>query len=92
MSSREIAELTGKQHKHVLDDIRSMLYDLGQTSAEFSADLPDAYGRMQPAYALPKRETLILVSGYSVELRAEIAGERIIGALKIRFDVFSLMT
>lgn len=26
------------------------------------------------------------------ELRAEIAGERIIGALKIRFDVFSLMT
>lgn len=72
MSSREIAELTGKQHKHVLDDIRSMLYDLGQTSAEFSADLPDAYGRMQPAYALPKRETLILVSGYSVELRARI--------------------
>lgn len=72
MSSREIAELTGKQHKHVLDDIRKMLDDLGQTSAEFSADLPDAYGRPQPAFKLPKRETLILVSGYSVELRARI--------------------
>ena len=72
MSSREIADLTGKQHKHVLDDIRKMLEDLSQTSAEFSADLPDAYGRLQPAYNLPKRETLILVSGYSTELRARI--------------------
>lgn len=72
MSSREIAELTGKQHKHVLDDIRKMLEELGQTSAGFSADLPDAYGRLQPAYSLPKRETLILVSGYNTELRARI--------------------
>lgn len=72
MTSREIAELTGKQHKHVLDDIRSMLYELGLTSADFSADLPDAYGRMQPAFALPHRECLILVSGYSVAMRARI--------------------
>lgn len=72
MSSREIAELTGKEHKNVLADIRDMLESLGQTSADFSANLPDSYGRMQPAYALPKRETMILVSGYSVELRARI--------------------
>ena len=72
MSSREIAELTGKQHKHVLADIRSMLEGLGQRSAEFSANVPDSYGRLQKAFALPKRETLILVSGYSVELRARI--------------------
>lgn len=72
MSSREIAELTGKQHKDVLYDIRKMLEELGQTSAEFSADLPDAYGRLQPAYKLPKRETLILVSGYSTALRSRI--------------------
>ena len=72
MTSREIAELTGKRHDHVMADIRKMLNDLGQTSPEFSGDLPDAYGRRQPIFNLPKRETLILVSGYSTELRARI--------------------
>lgn len=72
MTSREIAELTGKQHKDVLHDIRKMLEDLGLTSADFSADLPDAYGRLQPAFRLPKRECLILISGYSVQMRARI--------------------
>ncbi len=72
MSSREIAELTGKMHKNVLEDIRKMLDGLGQTSAEFSANLPDTYGRLQQVFLLPKRETMILVSGYSVELRARI--------------------
>lgn len=72
MSSREIAQLTGKEHKNVLADIRDMLESLGQTSADFSANLPDSYGRLQPAYNLPKRETLILVSGYSTDLRARI--------------------
>ena len=72
MTSREIAELTGKQHKDVLYDIRKMLVELGKTSADFSADLPDAYGRPQPAFNLPKRETLILVSGYSIPMRARI--------------------
>ena len=72
MSSREIAQLTGKDHRHVLADIRKMFEDLGETSAGFSADLPDAYGRPQPAFKLPKRETLILVSGYNVGMRAKI--------------------
>lgn len=72
MTSREIAELTGKEHKNVLADIRKMFEELGLTSADFSADLPDAYGRLQPAFRLPKRECLILVSGYSVQMRARI--------------------
>ena len=72
MSTREIAELTGKQHKDVLYDTRKMIEDLGLTLADFSADLPDAYGRLQPVFLLPKRETLILVSGYNTELRARI--------------------
>ncbi len=39
--------MTGKQHKDVLHDIRKMIEDPGLTSADFSADLPDAYGRLQ---------------------------------------------
>ena len=72
MSSREIADLAGKEHKNVMADIRNMLEELQITSAEFSANLPDTYGRPQPVFLLPKRETLILVSGYNVELRAKI--------------------
>jgi phage regulator Rha-like protein len=72
MSSREIAELTEKRHDHVLADTRKMLEELGLRSTDFSVDLPDSYGRLQPAFNLPKRECLILVSGYSMELRARI--------------------
>lgn len=72
MTSKEISELTGKEHKHVLADVRKMLGDLGLTSAEFSADLPDNYGRLQPAFVLPKDLTLTLVSGYDVVMRHRI--------------------
>lgn len=72
MTSREIAELTGKEHKNVMADIRSMLEQLELTSAEFSANLPDSYGRLQPAFCLPKDLTITLVSGYSVAMRHRI--------------------
>lgn len=72
MSSREIAELTGKQHKNVLADIRLMLEELGIHSADFSAEYKDSTGRTLPAFNLPKRETYILITGYSAELRARI--------------------
>ena len=66
MSSREIAELTGKQHKHVLEDVRKMLEDLDLSSAGFAAQYKDSTGRTLPCFNLPKRETLILVTGYSI--------------------------
>jgi phage regulator Rha-like protein len=72
MSSREVAELTGKQHKHVMDDVRKMLNSLDLQSADFTADYTDAKNRTYQCFNLPKRETLILVSGYSIELRAKI--------------------
>jgi phage regulator Rha-like protein len=37
MTSREIAELTGKEHKHVLADIRTMLQQLNLITADFSS-------------------------------------------------------
>lgn len=72
MSSREIADLCEKQHKDVMRDIRVMLDELGETSAQFCADLPDSYGRLQPVFNLPKDLTLTLVAGYNVKLRKRI--------------------
>ena len=72
MSSREIATLTGKAHKNVLADIRAMLESLGLHWADFSAQYKDSTGRNLPEARLPKRETLILVSGYDMALRARI--------------------
>lgn len=72
MTSREIAELTGKNHADVLRDIRNMLEVLKKDASIFAGIYHDAYGREKPCFNLPKRETLILVSGYSTELRARI--------------------
>lgn len=70
MSSVEIAELTDKEHKNVLADVRKMLAEI--QSAEKSADYKDAMGRTQPCLMLDKDETLCLVAGYSAVLRMKI--------------------
>ena len=70
MSSREIAELTGKEHKNVLADIRKMLAEIQST--EKSADYKDSMGRIQPCLLLDKDETMCLVAGYSATLRMAI--------------------
>ncbi len=72
MSSREIAELTGKNHKEVLRDVRVMLDGLEIQSAQFCADYKDSRGRRQEEFRLPKDLTLTLVSGYNVKLRKRI--------------------
>lgn len=72
MSSLEIAELTGKEHYNVIVDVRNMLSELGFHSLDFSSQYKDSTGRTLPCYQLPKRETLILVSGYNLKMRAAI--------------------
>lgn len=72
MSSREIAELTEKEHAHVMRDIRAMLEVLKKDASIFGAIYHDAYGREQACFDLPKRETYILITGYSVTMRAKI--------------------
>jgi phage antirepressor YoqD-like protein len=72
MSTLEIAELTGKRHDHVLRDADLMLADLGETAPKFGAFYKGENGKEARCLNLPKRECLILVSGYSVELRARI--------------------
>ncbi len=72
MSSREIAELTGKRHADVMRDIRVILADLEINERKFASVYIDAKGEQPPCFNLPKRETMVLVSGYSVVLRARI--------------------
>lgn len=72
MSSVEVAELTGKKHQHVMRDIRSMLSGLSTSGPSFAGTYVNQQGKTQPCFNLPKRECLILVSGYSIELRAKI--------------------
>lgn len=72
MTSREIAELTGKRHDNVMRDIEKMLDELGLDHLSFEGVYLAGNGEQRPLFSLPRRECLILVSGYSVEMRAKI--------------------
>ncbi|WP_250538680.1 Rha family transcriptional regulator [Caballeronia sp. INML3B] len=75
MSSREIAELCGKRHDNVMRDIRLMLIDLHGVDGVLKFEdtqINQQNDQRYPIFRLPKRETLILVSGYSVVMRARI--------------------
>lgn len=75
MTSLEIAALTDKRHDNVLADARKMLVELhgegGLLKFEDTHQNPQN-GQDYPMFRLPKRETLILVSGYSLLMRARI--------------------
>ncbi|HAL69306.1 MAG TPA: phage antirepressor protein [Pseudomonas sp.] len=72
MSSLEIAELTGKAHKHVLADIRSMLTELEIDWAELSAQYKDSTGRSLPCFNLDREMTDTLLTGYSAKMRLAV--------------------
>lgn len=72
MSSKEIADLTGKRHDHVLADIRNMFTQLQIDSTEFSGQYKDSTGRSLPCFNLDKDLSVCLVSGYNVQLRMAI--------------------
>ncbi len=75
MSSREIAELCGKRHEHVMCDIKKMLEELNDLKfgmVDFNSYYLDSKGERRPCYNLLKYECLILISGYSTALRAKI--------------------
>ena len=76
MTSKEIADLTGKRHDHVMRDIRSMLDQLALTleltGPRFGGSYQDSTGRALPMFILPKDLTMTLVSGYNVVMRHRI--------------------
>jgi phage antirepressor YoqD-like protein len=69
MTSREISELTGKEHKHVLADIRNMLDELEIDGPEFRRIYLDSMNRQQTEFALNRELTDTLLTGYSAKLR-----------------------
>ena len=76
MTSREIAELTGKRHDNVMADCRTLAAFYAQTyspekSGEWvkSRTYTDSTGRALPCFELNKQASLDLVTGYSLAHR-----------------------
>jgi hypothetical protein len=72
MSSREIAELTGKRHDHVKRDIERMLTELGEDAPKFGDIYLDSMNREQTEYRLDRDLTENLLLGYSAPLRRKV--------------------
>ena len=72
MSSIEVANVTGKQHAHILRDIRNLL-DQGIAASNFGlGSYMDANQQVRPCYNLTAKGCLILASGYNPILREKI--------------------
>jgi len=75
MSSREIAVLCEKQHKHVLRDIETMLGQITEPNfgpSNFLSSYTDSTGRSLKEYRLPKDLTVTLITGYRADLRYKV--------------------
>lgn len=73
MSSREIAELTGKMHRNVVRDIEKMLKNIGEGVLKFEHTYTnDQNGQEYREFLLPKNLTLNLVLGYRDDLRLKV--------------------
>ena len=78
MTSLEIAELTGKQHKDVLKAIRNMEPAWEKVQGRKFAllqktyDLPNGGKKMMPYYSLTKTETLYIATKFNDEARARL--------------------
>jgi phage regulator Rha-like protein len=70
MSSRDIADLTGKKHSHVKRDIDKMCSEINPPEVESSTF--EHRGNIYTQYHLDKNLTLCLISGYSAKLRMAI--------------------
>jgi phage regulator Rha-like protein len=69
MSSREIANLTGKRHPDVKRDIQTMASELKVNVSSFAHIYLDGRNREQTEYLLDREHTDCLLTGYSAGLR-----------------------
>ena len=74
MTSLEIAELTGKQHKHVMEAIRKMepaWKNIAGSNFRLGS-YKDANGQLRPCYSLTKTECLYIATKFNDEARAKL--------------------
>lgn len=75
MSSIEVSELTGKQHAHVMRDIRIIEENLANPNLDAlwnTGIYNDAQGKQRPMYVLTKKGTLLLISKYDDNVRLKV--------------------
>ena len=74
MTSLEIAELTGKQHKNVMQAIRNMEPGWEKVAGlKFQlGSYKDANGQLRPCYQLTKTECLYIATKFNDEARAKL--------------------
>jgi len=72
MSSREIANITGKRHDNVKRDIAAMLKDLEVDALSFEDIYLDGRNREQVQYLLDREHTDCLLTGYSAPMRMKV--------------------
>lgn len=75
MSSREISQLTGKRHDHVLRDIDNLNVKYTEMGLPKIGDTPYTNPQNSQTYRecfLDKMQTLDLMTGYSIEMRIKV--------------------
>lgn len=74
MTSREIADLTGKQHGHIMRDIRAMeiAWEKIAGSKFGLGEYRDEGNQLRPEYSLTKRECLYIATKFNDEARAKL--------------------
>lgn len=74
MTSLEIAQVTGKMHKHVMEAIRKMEPAwLKVNGSNFRlVDYKDSKGELRPCYSLTKTECLYIATKFNDEARAKL--------------------
>ncbi len=73
MTSREIAELTGKEHAHVMRDIRAMLSELELAEGGYLQNwIHPQNGQAYQEFALNRELTETLLTGYSASARLKV--------------------